>query len=217
MCTNYISTRNHQWVKSELGVELPEAPFPDEVFRGYGAPIVYRNEGSMLKCDVARFGLVPHWARDLKIGRHTYNARCETVADKPSFRNAWKRRQFCLVLADAIFEPNYESGRAVRWGIRRQDHTPMAIAGLWDAWSDPTTGERVLSFTMITTNADDHSLMRRFHRPDDEKRTVVILNEPIGWLCDDLLDPMALLTPPTITLEAQAAGPKTAQLGLLDI
>jgi putative SOS response-associated peptidase YedK len=121
------------------------------------------------------------------------------------------------VLADAIFEPNYESGRAVRWGIRRQDHTPMAIAGLWDAWSDPTTGERVLSFTMITTNADDHSLMRRFHRPDDEKRTVVILNEPIGWLCDDLLDPMALLTPPTITLEAQAAGPKTAQLGLLDI
>ena len=217
MCTNYISTRNHQWVKSELGVELPEAPFPDEVFPGYDAPIVYRNEGSMLKCDVARFGLVPHWARDLKIGRHTYNARCETLADKPSFRNAWKRRQFCLVLADAIFEPNYESGRAVRWGIRRQDHTPMAIAGLWDEWSDPTTGERVLSFTMITTNADDHSLMRRFHRPDDEKRTVVILNEPSGWLRDDLLDPMALLTPPTITLEAQAAGPKTAQLGLLDI
>jgi putative SOS response-associated peptidase YedK len=217
MCTHYVSTRNHQWVKSELGVELPEAPFRDEIFPGYYAPIVYRLDGSMLKCDLARFGLVPHWARDLKIGRHTYNARCETVADKPSFRDAWHRRQFCLVLADVIFEPNYESGRAVRWGIRRQDHTPMAIAGLWDAWSDPTTGERVLSFTMITTNADDHSLMRRFHRPDDEKRTVVILNEPIGWLCDDLLDPMALLTPPTITLEAQAAGPKTAQLGLLDI
>lgn len=217
MCTHYVSTRNHQWVKSELGVELPEAPFRDEIFPGYDAPIVYLLDGSMLKCDLARFGLVPHWARDLKIGRHTYNARCETVADKPSFRDAWHRRQFCLVLADVIFEPNYESGRAVRWGIRRQDHTPMAIAGLWDAWSDPTTGERVLSFTMITTNADDHALMRRFHRPDDEKRTVVILNEPIGWLCDDLLDPMALLTPPTITLEAQAAGPKTAQLGLLDI
>jgi putative SOS response-associated peptidase YedK len=61
----------------------------------------------------AYFGLIPAWAKDAKMARNTYNARSETVADKPSFRSAWKRGQLCIIPADAIFEPNYESGKAV--------------------------------------------------------------------------------------------------------
>jgi putative SOS response-associated peptidase YedK len=65
----------------------------------------------------------------------------------------------------------------VRWRISRRDGQPLGIAGLWGWWRDPKTGEEVLSFTMLTVNADDHPLMNRFHRPGEEKRMVVILDE----------------------------------------
>jgi len=74
----------------------------------------------------------------------------------------------------SFFEPNYETSKAVRWRIRLAGDRPTAIAGLWRAWEQvdeiPT-----LSFTMLTVNADEHPLMRRFHKPGDEKRSVVIV------------------------------------------
>lgn len=119
------------------------------------------------------FGLLPSWSKDDKLARHTYNARSETVAAKPSFRHAWRRRQFCLVPVQSFYEPNYETGKAVRWRIGRRDGLPFALAGLWD---ETHRGETVLhSFTMLTINADAHPLMQRFHKPGDEKRSVVVL------------------------------------------
>jgi putative SOS response-associated peptidase YedK len=72
----------------------------------------------------------------------------------------------------------------VRWRISRRDGKPLGIAGLWGWWRDKATGDEVLSFTMLTVNADDHSVMKHFHRPGDEKRMVVILEEPQydAWL-----------------------------------
>ena len=122
------------------------------------------------------FGLIPHWSKDLAIGRHTYNARSETVHEKPSFRDAWRHGRRCIIPAEAIYEPNYESGKAVRWRIFRKDERPMGIAGLWGFWRGPD-GRELLSFTMLTINADEHPLMKRFHKPGDEKRMVVILDE----------------------------------------
>ena len=122
------------------------------------------------------FGLLPHWAKDEKLARHTYNARSESVHEKPSFRDAWKRAQHCVIPADAIFEPDWRSGRAVATRIARADGAPMGIAGLWSCWRAPG-GEQVHSYTMLTINADEHALMRNFHRPNDEKRMVVILAE----------------------------------------
>jgi len=120
------------------------------------------------------FGLVPHWAEDTKITRHTYNARSETVAAKPSFRDAWKRGQHCIIPADAIYEPDWRSGKAIATRIERADGEPMGIAGLWSSWKSPK-GETTFSYTMLTINADDHPLMRQFHKSVDEKRMVVIL------------------------------------------
>ena len=77
------------------------------------------------------FGMVPHWA-DHKLARQTYNARTETVASKPSFRSAWKRKQFCIIPTANFFEPNYETGKPVRWRIERADGGPVAIAGIWE-------------------------------------------------------------------------------------
>jgi len=120
------------------------------------------------------FGLVPHWATDTKITKSTYNCRSETAAVKPSFRDAFKRNQRCIVPADAFYEPDWRSGKAVSTRIEHVDGQPLGIAGLWSSWKDPKNGW-VHSFTMLTINADDHPLMNHFHKPTDEKRMVAIL------------------------------------------
>lgn len=132
----------------------------------------------------AMFGLVPDWAKDTKICRSTYNARSETVAEKPSFRGAWARHRHCIVPAELITEPDYRSGKAVPTGIACGDGLPMGIAGLWSQW-DGSQGQRLTSFTMLTINATEHAVMNQFHKPEDEKRMVVIL--PRGTWKDWLL------------------------------
>ena len=180
MCTQFTPTRNDHWVHEHLGVHLPTQSYPQETFPGYAAPIALLHDQKQVTCTLARFGLIPHWAKDAqdatRIGRKTYNARSETVAEKPSYRTAWRKRQFAIALLDDFFEPNWETGKAVRWRIRRSDGQPMGVASLWDRWVDTTTGEIVTSFTMLTVNADGHPVMGRFHRPGDEKRSVVVLD-----------------------------------------
>ena len=188
MCTNYTPTKNADWVKTHIGVDLP-ANYSDEAYPGFVGPIVMKSQQSgRVACGLARFGLIPAWAKDEKISRHTYNSRSETVAEKPSFRTAWRKRQFCLILADNFYEPSYETGKAVRWRIQTQEPSPFGIAGIWDKWTDPATGELVVSFSMLTVNADEHQVMRQFHKPGDEKRTPVIIPQEnyIQWLGADL-------------------------------
>lgn len=95
------------------------------------------------------------------------------MASKPSFPDAWKHGQHCIIPADAIFEPDWRSGKAVPTRIARADGEPMGFAGLWSRWKSPK-GELAHSDTMLTINAE-HPLMRLFHKPADEKRMVVIL------------------------------------------
>lgn len=176
MCTNFTPTKRPEWVKSTLGVELP-SDFPVETYPGYPAPIVVKShQTERVACGLARFGLIPVWAKDDRISRHTYNARSETVAEKPSFRSGWRNRQYGLVLVDDFFEPSYETGKAVRWRIGLASGDPFGIACLWDRWTDPTSGELVVSFSMLTVNANDHPVMRQFHNPGDEKRTPVVIS-----------------------------------------
>lgn len=139
------------------------------------------------------FGLLPAWAKDDKLARHTYNARSETVASKPSFRSAWRRRQFCLIPVQSVFEPNYESGRAVRWRIHRSDDLPFCLAGIWE---EAPRGDKALhSFSMLTINADEHPLMSRFHKPGDEKRSVVVVppERYDDWLHAEVQDAAEML------------------------
>jgi putative SOS response-associated peptidase YedK len=196
MCTNYTPTKNTNWVKNQFGVALP-ADYPDEAYPGFLGPVVMQSQQSgRVACGLARFGLIPAWAKDEKISRHTYNARSETVAEKPSFRTAWRKRQFCLILADNFYEPNYSTGKAVRWCIQTQEPNPFGIAGIWDKWTDPATGELVVSFSMLTVNADEHEVMQQFHKVGDEKRTPVIIPQEnyIQWLGADLTTATQMLS-----------------------
>ena len=129
------------------------------------------------------FGLIPHWSKDATIARRTYNARSDTVHEKPSYRDAWKLGRHCIIPAEAIYEPDWRTGKAVPARISRADGKPMGIAGLWAAWKNPA-GVLIHSYTMLTINADDHPFMRQYHKPDDEKRMIVILDEDAydAWL-----------------------------------
>jgi putative SOS response-associated peptidase YedK len=196
VCTNFTPTQRAQWVKQTLGVDLPSG-YPDETYPGYAAPVVLKGRQSgRVACGLARFGLIPAWAKDDKISRHTYNARSETAAEKPSYRSAWRQRQFGLVLVDDFYEPSYASGKGVRWKIQQASGEPFGIACLWDRWQDPATGEGVVSFSMLTVNADAHPVMRQFHKPGDEKRTPVIVAPHLhdAWLSADTPQAAALMT-----------------------
>lgn len=217
MCTNYTPTRRDDWVREKLGTALPREDWPPEAYPGYPAPIARLDGQGATVCALARFGLVPGWAKDVSIGRRTYNARAETVAEKPSYRTPWRRSRYAIALLDDFFEPDWSSGRAVRWRIRRADGEPMGVASLWDRWADPASGEILESFTMLTVNADSHPVMGRFHRPGDEKRSVVVL-EPSQfgtWLSATPAVAAALCARPADGLLTAEPAPRGAQAASL--
>lgn len=212
MCSHYQAPSTPQLYRTAFGVEPPAVQGKHDVWPGYPAGFIRRHEHADVGGDAvpARealtglFGMVPHWSKDTKISHHTYNARSETVAEKPSFRDAWRKAQHCIIPAEGFFEPDWRSGRAMPTRISRADGQPMGIAGLWASWRAPH-GEIVYSYTMLTINADDHPLMRQFHKPDDEKRMVVILPEERydDWLRASAQQSMGLMRPyPAAQLQA---------------
>jgi putative SOS response-associated peptidase YedK len=178
MCSNYQSIKPAQ-VQRCLGMSLPSFNFTPEVWPGGMARIIVGGAaGAADGWLPAMFGLVPPWATDAKRSRHTYNARGETVASKPSYRGAWQRGQFALVPMASFYEPCYASGRAVRWQIQRQDLAAFTVAALWEV-CQPNGANGLTaplhSFSMLTINADGHPVMGAFHHPTDEKRSLVVV------------------------------------------
>jgi len=182
MCAHYESVHDKAPLKKHFGVTLPSELARRDVWPGYMSTLIRRHVNAGVGDDavperealLGSFGLIPHWAKDNKIARLTYNARSETVAEKPSFRDAWKRGQHCIIPVQSFFEPDWRSGKAVPTRIALATDEPMGVAGLWAKWRSPE-GETVHSFTMLTINADAHPLMRYFHKPQDEKRMIVIV------------------------------------------
>jgi len=179
MCANYVPSRPER-LQQHFGVAPPDSSFKEEIYPEYMAPMIRPPRADAVigdrACALGMFGVVPHWAKDTTIARNTYNARTETVAEKPSYRNAFKRGQFCIIPAQSIFEPCYETGKAVRWEIADADGEQLGIAGIWEVKKEGPNGLPLLSFSMLTINADEHPLMKRFHKPGDEKRMVIILH-----------------------------------------
>lgn len=208
MCSRFRPPSKDR-LKRYFGVDA-DLDVPEEAWPGHAAPLIRRAGGGAGRELLAgAFGLVPRWAKDAKLGRSTYNARSETVASKPSFRDAWQRAQHCIVPADAIYEPDWRSGRAVATRIARADGAPLGIAGLWESRALPD-GSLHTSFTMLTVNADAHALFSRYHRPRDEKRMVVMLPEDAydAWLAADAAQSMAFMTRyPADALVAEAPPP----------
>jgi len=132
-----------------------------------------------------RWGLIPHWADDPSIGNRMVNARAETVAEKPAFRDPFRRSR-CLVVADGFYEWQRLDGAKQPWYLYRADGEPLALAGLWDRWRPPD-GEPVTSCTIVTTRPNE--LVEELH-----DRMPVILPEEDwqSWLDPEQRDAAAL-------------------------
>jgi putative SOS response-associated peptidase YedK len=115
-----------------------------------------------------RWGLIPPWASDEKIGHKMINARSETVAEKPSFRKAFKQRR-CMIITDGFYEWKNDDGKKKPVFIHLEQKKPFAFAGLWESWQSET-GEQINSCTILTTTANE--IMKPIHN-----RMPVILNE----------------------------------------
>ncbi len=159
-----------------------EAPTPAPTFNAapsQALPII--TNAAPQQIQLVRWGLVPSWSRDPASGPKPINARAETLAEKPSFRQLLARRR-CLVLADSFYEWQATERGKVPHRILLQSEEPFAFAGLWDEWLDRSTGEVHPTFTIITTEPNE--LMAKLHN-----RMPVILPGPDAeraWLADDL-------------------------------
>jgi putative SOS response-associated peptidase YedK len=123
-----------------------------------------------------RWGLIPPWAKERSIGNRLINARADTVATKPAFRSAFRKRR-CLIPADGFYEWQKIKGGKQPYHIHMKDGSLFAFAGLWERWHNPEDGEEIESCTILTTDAND--LMRPLH-----DRMPVILPEEVhdAWL-----------------------------------
>lgn len=143
-----------------------------------------------------RWGLVPFWAKDLKIGSRMINAVGETASSKPAFRAAFKKRR-CLVLANGFFEWRKDGKRKIPTYIFPKSGEPMAFAGLWETWKSPEN-ELVLSCTILTTTPNS------FIEPVHNRMPVILSAETESLWLDPLtedpkvLEPLLVPAPPEL-------------------
>ena len=134
--------------------------------------------------------------------RMTNCARSEELSQKKTFAGPWSRGQRCLIPAERFDYPNWETGKNQWWTLRRTDGEPWHLAGIWNAWTDPETGEVFESYSMLTQNCDVHPLLSRFHKLEvdlpldkQDKRTVVPLEvgDFRAWLTGTMDEAKALI------------------------
>lgn len=183
MCNRYVSPEvreiEAQW---SIGRRNP-VPWYRDVAPLRPGPYLRAWDGPGLDLEVGQWGMIPRGSEERiprmkpKPGQKqgarlsTNNARTERVATAWTYRWAWADGRRCLIPAVSFDEPNWESGANEWWRFRRADGKLWALAGLWDEWTDPQTGEVVPNYTMLTINADAHPLMRRMHRPELDSKT----------------------------------------------
>jgi len=102
--------------------------------------------------NMLRWGLIPSWAKDISFGAKTINARAETVAEKPSYRSAYKKSR-CLIAADGYYEWIKADDGKQPYRFSREDGEPFGLAGLWESWTNPADGEEILSCSIVVREA----------------------------------------------------------------
>ncbi|MDM0037230.1 SOS response-associated peptidase family protein [Variovorax sp. J22P271] len=194
MCSHYQAEKRRKQIEKHFGIQLPPSWEPPpgalHIYPTQMAPFIRRpperESGDEAVPDFelveGHFGLLPGFAKEVKYGLKTYNARTETVRDLPSFKNAWAKPRHCIVPCEAIYEPDWRSGKFVPTRFTAANDETLGVAGLWSPWKNPESAEWELSFAMLTVNADAHPLFKLMHRPDpkrppeqQDKRMVVIL------------------------------------------
>lgn len=160
MCGRFTLRSKASDVAEVFGLhEVPELPPRFNIAPTQGVPIVRLGEDGRRQLSLVHWGLIPFWAKDAAIGNRMLNARGDTVASKPAFRQSFLKRR-CLVVADGYYEWQKTAGSKKQpYYIRLKCDRPFGFAGLWDRWKHD--GTAIESCTIITTNAND--LMEPIH------------------------------------------------------
>ncbi|MEM6674043.1 MAG: SOS response-associated peptidase [Planctomycetota bacterium] len=203
MCGRYALTVEPDVLEALFALDsLPEFEPRFNLAPSQSAPVVVRGDDPETRtARTMRWGLVPSWAKDSKIGYRTINARSETAAEKPSFRSAFNKRR-CLVPAEWFYEWKREGKQKVPYRLRRADGQPLALAGLWEHWKGSDAESARTTFTILTTAANDDlaelhdrmpCILERdgFERwltpevPDEEATAALLAPAPAGTLVRD--------------------------------
>lgn len=152
MCGRYTIVSNSKSIKQEFNLEEVQALDPQyNAAPSYSLPVITDQHPKSLS--FYRWGLVPSWAKDIKFGNKTTNARSETILEKASFKLPI-RKQRCLVLANCYFEwQKHQNNSKTPHLIYCMDQRLFAMAGIWDRWIDQSSGKEVHSFSIITVPA----------------------------------------------------------------
>jgi putative SOS response-associated peptidase YedK len=188
MCNLYhLAPRDH--VERHFRTLLPEG-YREAAVGPYNLGLILHRTPTGLQALMAQWGMIAPGSRSRRPESRaimTNNARAESIASRPTYRDAWRQGRRCLIPCAWYQEPNWETGRNIWWRLRRADGQPWALGGIWSSWTDPASGEIVPSYSMITVNCDGHPLLARLHKPDprlaadaQDKRSVVAL-EPAQW------------------------------------
>jgi putative SOS response-associated peptidase YedK len=175
MCGRYALTSPPEVIAQRFNLLwVPEFSAHYNIAPTQMIPVVRETEQGRALA-LLKWGLIPFWAKDPSMGVKLINARAETLAIKPAFRSAYRRRH-CLIPADAFYEWKPIAGRKQPYCIRMADQAPFAMAGLWEHWVDPS-GQTVESCTIITTDAN--ALVVELH----ERMPVILAQGDYGaWL-----------------------------------
>jgi len=191
MCGRYAITTAPEAIRRLFQVPGPTPNFAPHynAAPGQELPVIRLHpESGDRVLGALRWGLIPYWSKDAKIGWKCINARGETVKSTPAFRDAYKRRR-CIVPADAFFEWKANGKAKQPYVIAMRDRQPFAFAGLWENWKDPATQEWVRTYTILTTRPNE--VVAPLH---DRMPLILHARDYDQWL-DKNYDPADLIRP----------------------
>lgn len=170
MCGRFTQRADARRLAKSFGIEEVPRMGPRYNVAPAQNVLSVRGSGDGRGMTLLKWGLVPSWAKDASIGAKLINARSETVEEKPSFREAFRRRR-CIVPADGFFEWKRTEGRKQPFYFRMRDDRPFGFAGLWERW-EGEGGDVLDTCTILTTEANEvlrpvHDRMPVILHPDD--------------------------------------------------
>ncbi len=220
MCGRFTLFSDYETIMERFDIEAAfdesEYPFSYNIAPSQNVVSII-NDGQMNRMGFLRWGLIPRWAKDAKIGYKMINARAETVAEKPSFRNAFKNRR-CLIAADSFYEWKRSGSKKTPMRIRMRSNEPFGMAGLWESWNSPE-GKVLHTCTVITTAPNElmmpiHDRMPAIIRREDEKAWLDPSNHQTNTLLE-LLKPFDHASMEAFEVSTEVNSPKNNSPNLI--
>ncbi|GIV95908.1 MAG: DUF159 family protein [Herpetosiphonaceae bacterium] len=219
MCGRYTIAAHAEQLAERFGAALPSEMLLQPRYNAAPLqmlPVVLQDDGRRVA--LFRWGLMPRWAKDPSIANKLINARAETLEEKPSFRDALRRRR-CLVPADGFYEWQKLPEGKIPMRMTLRSGELFAMAGLWESWKDPATGELLHTFTIITTSPNElmspiHNRMPAILAPEHEALWLDQSAGPEVWR--DLLRPCPAEILRAYPVSSQVNNPRVDHPSLID-